>query len=189
MSIIEPEDIAKWQDKQNEGKLFQVEQVEIIDVENGEEKPSEYWWAVSLIKDQSQYCFEVRNKDVAENLCDFLNDECYVDVDSAVDSYVIDNCIEWGNLITELSYKEVKLWECKEKYELQSEKIIEETDFKELYGKNNEKLRKEHVKNILYKQHVEIKKLEFSIDYIKRRISYLKKLVPVKTALLEVRKL
>lgn len=95
--------------------------------------------------------------------------------------------LEWGKLITELSDKEMSLYHLKEKYNALSEEIIQSTDFKELYGKNNESIRKNHVKNELSDIFDELKTLKFSIDYCKRRLNYLKGLVTVKTALLEAK--
>lgn len=98
------------------------------------------------------------------------------------------NLSEWSKLITELSDKEIKYYNLKEKYSSLSEEIIASTDFKQLYGKNNESVRKNHVKHELSDIVDELKTLEFSIDYLKRRISFLKQLVHTKTVLLEVKK-
>lgn len=98
------------------------------------------------------------------------------------------NLSEWSELIIELSSKEIKYYDLKEKYNELSEEIIASTDFKELYGKNNESVRKNHVKHELSDIVNELKTLEFSIDYIKRRISFLKQLIHTKTVLLEVKK-
>lgn len=94
---------------------------------------------------------------------------------------------EWSKLIIELTDKEIKYYDLKEKYNGLSENIIASTDFKELYGKNNETVRKNHVKNELSDIVSELKTLEFGIDYIKRRISFLKQLIHTKTVLLEVK--
>lgn len=98
------------------------------------------------------------------------------------------NLSEWSELIIELSSKEIKYYHLKEKYNELSEEIIASTDFKEVYGKNNESVRKNHVKNELLDMVNELKELEFSIDYFKRRISFLKQLIHTKTVLLEVKK-
>lgn len=100
---------------------------------------------------------------------------------------ITDYLTEWENLIEELSVKEVLLYKKKEAYQVMSDKIIAETNFKELYGKNNESVRKNHVKDELSDIVSELKTLEFSIDYIKRRISFLKQLIHTKTVLLEVK--
>ncbi len=185
MSIYDTEDIAEWEDKQM--KTWQVEPIETIKVdEHGIEEDTWKGYGVSKILDPVNYCFLCRDEEAAKDLCEFLNEECNID-DTSVEDYVLDNCIEWANLIRELSKKEIRLYHCKEAYQGASESIIEATDFKALYGKNNESIRKQHVKEELADEYAEIKELELSIDYLKRRISYLKQLVPVKTALLEAK--
>lgn len=104
-----------------------------------------------------------------------------MDRDVSIDLYM--EC----KLIDELSEKEIEYYNLKEKYNELSEKIIESTDFKELYGKNNERVRKNHVKNELSDMVKEIKSLEFSIDYCKRRIMFLKQLIHTKTVLLQIK--
>lgn len=120
-----------------------------------------------------------------------------VDEDTSIEDFVIDNCIEWSNIISELSKKEIELYHKKEAYEKSSEKLLEDAAkekaetgndiIKNKYGGNNDKTRKKYVKEMLSKADNEIKTLEFSIDYCKRRISFLKQLVSAKTAILEVK--
>lgn len=98
------------------------------------------------------------------------------------------NLSEWSELITELSRKEVKLFSLKDAYNVKSEVIVETTDFKKLYGKNNAEVRKRHIRQELDYEFTCIKNLEFSINYLKRRISFLKQLVHTKTVLLDVKK-
>ncbi|WP_458456190.1 hypothetical protein [Methanobrevibacter sp.] len=93
----------------------------------------------------------------------------------------------WSRLITELSLKEIEHYKCRESYQALSDKIIESTDFKELYGKNNAEIRKNHVKNELAKEHEHIKNLSFSIDYLIRKISFLKQLIHTKTVMMEIK--
>ena len=100
---------------------------------------------------------------------------------------ITDYLSEWENLIEELSVKEVLLYKKKEAYQVMSDKIIEETNFKEIYGKNNAEVRKTHVKNELMTEYETIKALEFSIDWINRRISFLRELVKTKRVLMEVK--
>ena len=95
---------------------------------------------------------------------------------------------EWENLISELSNKEVMLYHRKEAYQVRSDEIIAETNFKELYGANNQKVRDNHVKTVLAKDYEVIKALEFSIDWIGRRISFLRELVRTKRVLMEVKR-
>lgn len=96
-----------------------------------------------------------------------------------------DLLIEWNELITELSNNEVALYEWKHVYNVRASAIEEETDFKSLYGKNNEKIRKEHVREELKDWYAIIKELEFSIDYAHRRISFLRELIKVRRARME----
>ena len=94
---------------------------------------------------------------------------------------------EWDNLIEELSEKEIALFKWREVYEIKANEIIEHTDFKALYGANNQKVRDNHVRNELSDWYTIIKDLEFSINYIERRISFLRELIKCKRVLLEVK--
>ena len=94
---------------------------------------------------------------------------------------------EWEELVNELSEKEIALFKWKEVYEIRAMEIENNTDFKELYGKNNEKVRREHIKNELADWHYIIKDLEFSIAWITRRISFLRELVKCKRTLIEAK--
>ena len=93
----------------------------------------------------------------------------------------------WENLIEELSNKEIALYKWKEIYEIKANEIIEHTDFKELYGANNQKVRDNHVRNELSDWYENIKDLEFSINYLSRRIGYLKELIRTKRSLMELK--
>ena len=96
-----------------------------------------------------------------------------------------EDLIEWNELIGELSSKEKALLEWKELYQVHSDKIIAETDFKSLYKANNQKIRDTHVKKELSTWYDTIKDLEFSIDYLNRRISFLRELIRVKRVMME----
>ena len=108
--------------------------------------------------------------------------------DSSIEDYVMDNCIEWSNLLSELSRKEEEYMNIKEKIFDKKQWMEENTDFKELYGKNNADIRKMHFKKFLVEEYALEKELELSIDYLKRRLTYLRELVHVKTILMEVNK-
>ena len=92
---------------------------------------------------------------------------------------------ELNSLIEEITDKEIALYQWKELYEIKSEEIIKNTDFKTLYGANNQKIRDNHIKTELSDWHDTIKDLEFSIDWIARRISYLKHLIRYRITVLE----
>ena len=98
-----------------------------------------------------------------------------------------DDLNEWKELIYELSCKEIALFDCKAVYNEKSEKILAETDFKSLYGANNQKVRDNHIRNELSDEYAKIKDLEFSIDFIARRIAYLKRVVDYKIKLMEAK--
>lgn len=113
--------------------------------------------------------------------------ESYEVGDTSISDDVMANLHEWTCLITELSKKEIELNNLKGNYQALSDEIIESTDFKALYGKNNAEVRKNHVRNELSDEYESIKELEFSLDYLKRRISFLKQLIHTKTVLIEVK--
>ncbi|WP_288267490.1 hypothetical protein [uncultured Methanobrevibacter sp.] len=95
---------------------------------------------------------------------------------------------EWEDLIEELSEKEIDYYYTKRSYQALSDKIISETDFKSLYGANNQKVRDNHVRNELSDLYNTIKTLEFSIDWIQRRISFIRELTHVKRTIMENKK-
>ena len=91
---------------------------------------------------------------------------------------------EWDKCTNELSEKESDLITIKETYNQLEQTIINETDFKALYGKNNETVRKNHVHNEL-KDIVDNKHdLELRINYLKRRIEYIKELMRMQNTLI-----
>ena len=95
--------------------------------------------------------------------------------------------VEWEDLVDELSDKEVALYEWKSVYNVKADEIIANTDFKGLYGANNQKVRDTHVANELAEWHSTIKDLEFSINWIQNRISFLRELIRVKKTIMEVK--
>ncbi|WP_407374527.1 hypothetical protein [Methanobrevibacter sp.] len=64
------EDIAVYQDPNG---LYKVEEIEICGYENGEEIPSSKWWAVVNKLFPERECYECRNLEVANKLCEELN--------------------------------------------------------------------------------------------------------------------
>lgn len=87
---------------------------------------------------------------------------------------------EWHFLVHELSDKEVELYQLKEAYLIAESKIVNEVDFKAIYGKNNEKIRKEHCKKELSDLVEQIKELEFGIGWIRNYIPLLREVVRCK---------
>ena len=92
---------------------------------------------------------------------------------------------EWEDLVEDLTEKEIEYYYCKERYQSKADVIIAETDFKALYGANNQKVRDNHVKNELSKDYLHLKNLEFSIDWLGRRISFLRELIRTKRVVME----
>lgn len=125
-------------------------------------------------------------EDIAEYQERELNENEEKNEDIQIDAFVMDNCIEWSNLIKELSLKEIDYIKIKERIADKEQWMSENTDFKTIYGKNNADIRKQHFKKFLKHEYNVKYSLEISIDYLKRRISFLKQLVDTKTVLLEV---
>ena len=117
--------------------------------------------------------------------------------DTSIDAFVLDNCIEWSNLIMDLSNKEKKFYRLKNEYKSKSDKLLEEARklkeeteediIKKRYGGNNDKTRAKYVKESLAEENKQLKELEFDIEYLKRRLPYLKGLVAAKTAILNAK--
>ena len=81
---------------------------------------------------------------------------------------------EWENLLENLKEDERKLTATKKHYEDREMDIIRNTDFNKLYQKNNDKIRKYHVKKKLKNTIEQKEALEFKIEDSKRQISLLK---------------
>ena len=96
------------------------------------------------------------------------------------DVSVEDLLAEWEDLLLELSQKEVKLYKTKEAYLIAEADIVNNTDFKALYGANNQKVRDNHVKNELSDMVSDMKALEFGINWIRSYIPLLKEVVRCK---------
>ena len=117
---------------------------------------------------------ENNNEEQPKELCD-------------LDKSIEENLTEWSELITELCLKEVDYIKIKDSIFRKEQWIIENTDFKKVYGKNNADVRKQHFNKFLKDEYAIRNHLEVSIDYLKRRISFLKQLVHTKTVLREVK--
>jgi hypothetical protein len=88
--------------------------------------------------------------------------------------------VEWHFLVHELSDKEVELYRLKEAYLIAEADIVNNTNFKELYGANNQKVRDNHVKSELADMVSTMKALEFGINWIRSYIPLLKEVIRVK---------
>ena len=90
---------------------------------------------------------------------------------------------EWNLLIEELDQKELELIKVKNEYLKQSEDIISNTNFKDIYGRNNEGIRKLHIQNELKELCEQKTKLEQETKHMIRKIEYLKNLTAYITAI------
>lgn len=98
-----------------------------------------------------------------------------------------DLLVEWEDLLEELSEKEIELTYLKEKIFEKEQLIINETDFKEVYGKNNADVRRNHLLSLMKTDYDNRNTLELSVDWLNRRISFLRELVRTKRVLMEVK--
>ena len=98
-----------------------------------------------------------------------------------------DLLVEWEDLLEELSEKEIELTYLKEKIFEKEQLIINETDFKEVYGKNNADVRRNHLLSLMKTDYDNRNTLELSVDYCKRRVSFLRELIRIKRTLMEVK--
>ncbi len=124
---------------------------------------------------------ELENVQISEETGDFIENNPMTKTTVARDLW------EWSNLITELSIKETEYIKIKERIFDKEQWMTENTDFKGMYGKNNIDIRKAHFKKFLVDEYAAKNDLEISIDYINRRISYLKSLIRVKSVIMEVK--
>lgn len=92
---------------------------------------------------------------------------------------------EWEKSIDDLKTTHIELINLKETYAQLEQDIVENTDFKELYGANNQKVRDNHVKNEL-KDLVDKKhELELKHEYLSRRIDFIKNLMAMQRTLIK----
>ena len=95
---------------------------------------------------------------------------------------------EWGNLVIELSEKETELSSLKDEYNQKEFDIVflnsDNVDFKEMYGSTSEKVRKQHAQMKLQSMADSKTDLELSIDYLKRRIEFIKGLMSMQRVLI-----
>ena len=91
---------------------------------------------------------------------------------------------EWETILNNLKHKEIEYYNEKEALFDEEQKIIDETDFKAIYGKNNADVRKQHLKTELGDRYYNLKMLEICIEIDKRRITYLKELLRTKRAVM-----
>lgn len=92
---------------------------------------------------------------------------------------------EWDNLLTDINVKSTQLYILKERIFDKEQEIINNTDFKELYGKNNADVRKTHLKQEMQADYDAKNDLELDIDAAKRRVTFIKSMLDMQRALVE----
>lgn len=92
---------------------------------------------------------------------------------------------EWDNLITLVYNKGQDLYHLKNNLLQAEQEIIDNTDFKALYGKNNAEVRKAHLKNELQATYDAKFELESTIEDAKRKIDFIKSIMSMQRVLLE----
>jgi DNA-binding PadR family transcriptional regulator len=117
----------------------------------------------------------------AEVLCNKLNEPFETKNAHSIEEYFN----EWEKNIDEITEKETERITLKEAYHQLEQKIIDETDFKDLYGKNNETVRKNHVKAELKDENDMLNDLKLRIDYLKRRNDFINSLLSMQKTLIE----
>ena len=86
----------------------------------------------------------------------------------------------YEDLVIQLHEHEYDYYNLKEMYLQREHEIIETTDFKEIYGKNNEKIRNTHVKGVLSELVHEMKTTELNINFMKNYIPLLREVIHYK---------
>ncbi len=129
----------------------------------------------------------LNEEDIAKIQEKKLKEKARLPFDLTIDDKIENNLNEWSNLVTELSLKEMSYLKLKDTIFNKEQWIIDNTDFKKVYGKNNADVRKQHLQKFLKEEYELRNSHEISIDYIKRRISFLKQLIHTKTIIMEVK--
>lgn len=125
----------------------------------------------------------VKSENVDCRFDDLLNE---ISVELMREELTIDDYFrEWEKSIDDLKTIHIELINLKETYAQLEQDIVENTNFKELYGANNQKVRDNHVKNEL-KDLVDKKhELELKSEYLSRRIDFIKNLMAMQRTLIE----
>ena len=93
---------------------------------------------------------------------------------------------EWEDLLKTIDEKSEDLYVLKNSLIRAEQEIIDNTDFKALFGKNNADVRKAYLKDKLQPNYDAKHELEMSIDSAKRRIDYIRSLMNMQRALIDM---
>ena len=97
-----------------------------------------------------------------------------------------DDVIEWEKLVDELHEDERKYLALKRYYDDRETSVLVSTDFKKIYGANNDKIRKHHIQKKLKNTINDKDNLKLKIDDCQRRIDFLKACVALKIELMRL---
>ena len=121
----------------------------------------------------------------SERQANFVRDR-FVEVTTPKEPSTIEDYFkEWEIAIEELSEKEKEQINLKETYAQLEQEILTTTDFKEIYGKNNETIRKNHIKNELKDIVDRQNDLKLRINHLNRRIDFIKAIMRMQGILIE----
>ena len=134
-------------------------------------------------EDDEEVIITVEREAQARMLADLLNEKEDLINEKPLDLHK--DFEEWDKYIDNIIIGEKNLITLKEEFEEQSQEIIANTDFKELYGANNQKVRDNHIKKELHGLSEDITDLKLKIEYAKMRISFLKRLIDMKLELIK----
>ncbi len=134
---------------------------------------------------KKEWFIPMPNKQQAEFVRDRFVEETTPSEPVTIDDYFK----EWEISIIELSEKEVRLSVLKEEYNEKEFDIvflnIDDVDFKELYGSTSEKVRKQYATMKLQSLIDAKNDLQVSIDYLKRRIEFIKAIMRMQGILID----
>lgn len=130
---------------------------------------------------ETGWFFPLKEEKQANNLATTLNELHKPREPQTIEGYYE----EWERAINEANAKTKTLLDIKETYTQMEQDIIDNTDFKELYGANNQKVRDNHVKNELKDLVDERHDLELRIEYLKMRIGFIKSVLSMQRALID----
>ena len=120
-----------------------------------------------------------------ERQANFVRDR-FVEVTAPKNPTTIEDYFkEWEIAIEELAEKEKEQINLKETYNQLEQDILLNFDFKEAYGKNNESIRKNHVKNELKDIVDRQNDLKLRINYLVRRIDFIKNIMRMQGILID----
>ncbi len=111
--------------------------------------------------------------------------ETYDLVDEEDEKTIEDWYNDWRALIKLVYDKGQELYQLKNNLLQAEQEIIDNTDFKAIYGKNNAEVRKAHLKNELQPTYDAKFELESKIEDAKRKIDFIKSIMRMQGILLE----